>query len=334
MNLQSVIQCILPHLARVDVVSPAARPVLRRAVSVLAALGLAVSAFGLAPGAQAQTRVNIGYVSATDFLPAMIAKERGFFERHGIDATLTRVALAPNVAAAIISGDMQLGMSTGPILVQAVENGLGLVAIAGAAHFRKDNPIVSVVARPAAKIATAADLRGKRVGVPGLRSLLHVLFQKWLLQNNIPLNQVTMVEAPFPQMKDLLAGGTLDAVVAIEPIRSRILADSTGMKVADFVGEVNPDILAAFWMAGTDWVAKNPKAVQGFRDALREAIDFARSNPTEARTIEAKYLTVVSPVTPSWQVDLSRGEFDFMVKLSAEMGLTRQSVDPDRLFLK
>jgi ABC-type nitrate/sulfonate/bicarbonate transport system substrate-binding protein len=104
--------------------------------------------------------------------------------------------------------------------------------------------------------------------------------------------------------------------------------------VADFVGEVNPDILAAFWMAGTDWVAKNPKAVQGFRDALREAIDFARSNPTEARTIEAKYLTVVSPVTPSWQVDLSRGEFDFMVKLSAEMGLTRQSVDPDRLFLK
>jgi NitT/TauT family transport system substrate-binding protein len=294
-----------------------------------------LSIVAFATPAQAQlARVNIGYVTASDFLPAMIARERGFFERHGIDATLTRVALAPNVMGALISGDLQIGMSTGPILVQAVENGLGVVAIAGAAHFRRENPVVSLVARPGAKITSVADLRGKKVGVPGLRSMLHVLFQKWLLQNNILLNQVNMVEAAFPQMKDLLAGGTVDAVLAIEPVRSRILGDGTGVKVSDFVGEVNPDILAAFWASTTDWATKNPKVVQGFRDALREGIEFARSNPAEAKAIETKYLNIVSPVTPSWQVDLARSEFEFFGRISTELGLARQAVDPDKLFLK
>src|SRR6185436_3892352 len=97
-------------------------------------------------------------------------------------------------------------------------------------------------------IANAGDLRGKKVGVPGLRSFLHVMFQKWLLDNNVQLKEVNMVEAAFPQMKDLLAAGTLDAAIAIEPVRSRILSDSTGFKVADFVGEVNPDVLAAFYV--------------------------------------------------------------------------------------
>jgi len=296
----------------------------------LAAWLLLGAAFAALPAA-AQTKINIGYVTASDFAPAFIAKDKGFFEKHGLDATLTRIALAPNVAGAIVAGELQIGMSTGPILVQASANGLDLVAVAGASRFLKQNPIVSLVGRTGEQIGAPADLRGKKVGVPGLRSLLHVLFERWLQLNSVPLNQVQMVEVPFPQMKDLLAAGTIDAAIAIEPVRSRILSDKTGFKVADFTGDVAPDILAAFWIASRQWAGRNAQAVQGFRDGIKDAIAFARQNPAEAKAIETKYLGFSSPVVPSYAVEVSRADFEFLGKLSLDLNLIRSPVDVDKL---
>src|SRR4030095_11374575 len=128
-----------------------------------------------------------------------------------------------------------IGMGTGSMLVQTAEAGLGLVAITGASRVVKNNSVVSLVARSGENIKSAADLKGKKVGVPGLNSMLHVLFQKWLLDNKVPLNQVTMIEAPFPQMNDMLKGGTIDAAVAIEPFRARMLSAKNRHRVADHV---------------------------------------------------------------------------------------------------
>ena len=182
--------------------------------------------------AMAQSKVNIGYSPAADFTPVFAAKDKGFFEKRGLDVTLTRIPLASNIPAAIVADSLQIGMGTGSMLVQTAEAGLGLVALNGASRFQKSNSIVSLVARSGEKIQKPEDFKGKKVGVPGLNSMLHVLFQKWLLDNKVPLNQVTMIEAPFPQMNDMLKGGTIDAAVAIEPFRARILSgrSSTPMR--------------------------------------------------------------------------------------------------------
>src|SRR5215210_9067286 len=193
--------------------------------------------------ATAQTKVNIGFSPAADFTPVFAGKDKGFFEKRGLDVTLTRVPLASNIPSAIVAGSLQIGMGTGSMLVQTAEAGLGLVAITGASRVVKTNSVVSLVARAGENIKSAADLKGKKVGVPGLNSMLHVLFQKWLLDNKIALAQVTMIEAPFPQMRDMLKGGTIDAAIAIEPFRARILSDNTGFRVADYVSEIQEDVL-------------------------------------------------------------------------------------------
>src|SRR6266550_3887362 len=95
----------------------------------------------------AQTKVNIGYSPAADFTPLFAAKDKGFFDKRGLDATVTRIPLASNIPSAIVSGSLQIGMGTGSMLVQTGEAGLGLVAITGASRFQKSNSIVSLVAR-------------------------------------------------------------------------------------------------------------------------------------------------------------------------------------------
>jgi NitT/TauT family transport system substrate-binding protein len=293
----------------------------------------ALAAF-LVPPAWGQQKLNVGYTTAADFVPAFVAKDKGLFEKHKLDVTLTRIALASNVPSAIVSGSLQIGMGTSPMLLQTAEGGLGLVAVAGASRFKKSNPISGLLVRQGLKVANAGDLRGKKVGVPGLNSMFDVLFRKWLLNNKVPLNQVTFVEAPFPQMRDLLRNGTLDAVLAIEPFRSGIVKDNAGYAVADFIGEVREDILGAFWMATAEWAGRNPQAVRAFREAYAEAVQYAQKNPEEAKAIEKKYLGVNSPVVPSYSVEVTPSDLELYAGIGREIGSLRSSVDVSKLIWK
>jgi NitT/TauT family transport system substrate-binding protein len=284
--------------------------------------------------ALAQTKFTVGYTAAGDFLPAFVAKEKGFFDKRKLDVTFTRIGLASTIPAALVSNSVQIGTGTGPGLLQAVEGGLDLVAVSGAARQRRDNPTVSLVVRKGITVAAPADLKGKKIGVPGLNSVIDVLVRKWLVDRGVPVAQVTIVEAPFPQMSDLLRGGTLDAVAVLEPFRSKILNEGTGTKVSDFVGEIKDNLLWGFWIATRSWTAANPEAARGFREACAEGEGFIKQNPDEAKAIEAKYLGVAVPGFSSFETEIKPADLDDYVKIGRELGFLRENVDTARLIFK
>jgi NitT/TauT family transport system substrate-binding protein len=297
--------------------------------SWLLAVGFALLGFTTtATGCFADSiKMNIGYLTASDFLPAFVAKEQGFFQKHGIDATLTRIALASNMPAALLSKSIDIGASTGPNLLQAAEGGLDLVAIAGITRVVKDAPIISLLARQGLTIAGPEDLKGRKVGVPGFNSLIDVMFRKWLRDRKVAPADITLIEAPLPQMPDLLKSGTLDAVAAIEPIRSRIAATGAGAVAIEFFSEVNPDALAAFWAARRDWAGSNRAAVTSFRAAFAEGVAFIATNPDQAREIEKKYLGFNSPQFPTYVIDLRSEDFAFYLAVGQELGLLKTQID-------
>src|SRR5205807_5141285 len=129
--------------------------------------GLLLCAVACATAAAQPVKVTIGFPPATDFLPAYVAKEKGFFDKHNIDATLTRLPVVTNIPAAIVSDSVQIGMTTVPVLLQAVDGGLDFVIIAGAAHHTKAAPFISLMARKGVRIEKSADLVGKKVVVAG-----------------------------------------------------------------------------------------------------------------------------------------------------------------------
>ena len=304
---------------------------LSRMLVILAALLVPLLA---ASPALAQTKVNVGYVPTTDFLPAFVAKDTGMFERRKLDVTLTRVALAPNVPPAIISGSLQIGMGTATLLLDTADAGLGLMVLAGTSRMTAKQPVVSVVARAGANITSAADLKGKRVGVPGFRSLMDVTLRKWLQTKGVNPNEVNIVEASFPQMRDLLKGGTMDAVAVIEPFRTRITSDGTGNKVADYLAELSPDMNAAMWLAKDDWIAKNADAVRAFRESLAEGMAFIAREPDKAREIEKKYLGFNAPYFPPYALEVSPADLEFFLRISKDVGIDHKITDVSKLIAK
>jgi len=291
---------------------------------------LAAVMMGMSPAtaAMAQTKINIGYATAADFLPAFVAKEEGCFDKHKIDATLTRMPIVGNIPAALVSGSLQIGMSTPTVLLQAKEGGLDLVAIAGATRMLKSNPSISLVVRKGVDVKSAADVKGKKIGVPGVNSVADVMFKKWLKNNGVKLEEVTFIETPFPQMPDLLKGGTIDGAVAVEPIRSRIVNSDIGYRIPEeFYVAVHPDTVLAFWSATSDWTKANPETLKNFRTCLREGLASIKQNPDKAKEVEKKYLGFNTPTLPTLTVDMKADDFTFFVNLAKEMGLTRKDID-------
>jgi NitT/TauT family transport system substrate-binding protein len=284
--------------------------------------------------AQAATKVAIGYPTSSDFLPALVAREKGFFTKRGIDAAMTRVPLINNIPAAMMSGDLQIGAATPPTFLQAVDGGLDMVLIASAARHQKDLPSKSLVVRKGFKYEKPEDLKGAKIGVAGLKSSMDILLRRWLKIKGVDPKDITFIEAQFPQMPDLLKGGTLDAVTVTEPIRTIILKSGVGVVAAEYFAEVSPDFMVTSWIATNDYAKANPKIIDGFRAALEEAIAYIKVNADECREIEKKNFNVAAPNFPTLVAKATPADLQLWIDIGKEQGLYRSALDAGKLVLR
>ena len=306
----------------------AAAKVMRRRLVLLAVLATCLS---FEPAAGQPVPLNVGFGVAADFLPAFVAKEEGLFEKNGLAVTLTRFPNTTVIVPAIVSGNIRIGASTLPNIILAGQAGLDLVAISGAARLLKSNPRTQLVTRTGFTVTSAKDLVGKRVGVPGINSVLDIYLRKWLLTNGVQLNQVTIAEVPFATMGDLLKSGQLDAAVAVEPLLGRILSTGAGQAAVDFISEVNPDLVGALWASTRSWANQNVSTVRGFQKSLAEGLDYIKEKPDRAREIEAKYLNFNGRTFPSFSLDTKPADFEAVLKVTTELGLVSETVRADKL---
>ena len=96
-----------------------------------------------------------------------------------------------------------------------------VVVVAGGGYYVKGMEDVAVMVRPDSAIKVAKDLEGKRVATAGLNGFLHVLFRKWMADNGGDYKKVSFTETAFAQQIDVLRGGQVDAILAVQPFLAR-----------------------------------------------------------------------------------------------------------------
>ena len=305
---------------------------MRQKMSRGSAFLLALLALASPAAADTATKLNVSYSMTSDFLPALVAKDAGIFEKHGLDVTLSSLATTALGPPALQSGSLQIASSSPPLLLLANDAGLDLVAVANVGFLDKRDPHSSLVSRPALTIATAQDLVGKKIGRPGINSAIDLLLRKWLLDRHIAPSQVTLIETPFAQMGDLLRSGQVDAVVVLEPLLSRITSSGAAVKSIDFISEVNPRIVAAVYASTREWARANLPTIRAFHAALAEAMKFMDEHKAETDAIQQKRLGFVS--TPAdLSLALTQSDFDFWIGVCKELQLLHQPVDSASLIL-
>jgi NitT/TauT family transport system substrate-binding protein len=304
----------------------------RRTVLQGAISAVAMAYAGRPHAAHAAVPVDIGFPPSGDFMPAIIASEKGFFPADRMAVRTTMIALISNVPAALLSGSVQIGGTTGPTLMQAVDNGLDLVAVSGCSRWTPDRPTASLLAAAGSGATTAQDLVGKRVAVPGTGSVMDLLFRRWLLSHGVQPSQVQPIEASFPQMSDMLRSRQVDAALVKEPFVELAISRGAATRLADYVKEVDPHGLNVFWAATRAWAEQNPAAIAGFRAGLRQGTDFFLHDP-EAKAIELRVLKTNARVLPEFDTNLTVADLSFQQELARQFGLIEHTTDPSRLII-
>jgi NitT/TauT family transport system substrate-binding protein len=274
----------------------------------------------------AMTKMTIGYPPANDFLPAFVAKDQGFFEKHGLDVTLTPQRVVSNIPVALSSGALDIGALPPTVILGAREGGIDLVALMGISRQSREHPTISLLVNKNSTIRTASDLQGKKVGVPGLFGGIDLMLRAWLLEKKVPLSSVTFVEVPFPAMADLLARNQIDGVATIEPTRTRILSTGNAYNVSNYVSDLIEDVSLVTWGTTRTWATAHRDTIVRFRAAIAEGQAYMLSHPDQAKAIETKYLGFSGP-TGVFSSTLTPADFLFYANAMRSIGLLKTPID-------
>ncbi len=296
-------------------------------------LGFLLATMALSGARAEPTKISLGYVLAGDFITSFVAKDKGFFDQHGLDVQMVKVPLATSIPPALVSGSLDIGMSTATIVVQTASGGLDLVTIAGVSRFFADTPKVALVGKTGTAYHSASDMRGKTIGVPGIGSAMDIGVKMWLKQNHIAITEVNFVESSFPQQRDMLMNRSIDAVATLEPFLSRIVGSGDGYRIANYFAEVAPNALSAVWISTGDWAKAHPDVITRFRESLADAFAFIQAHPDDTKPIEQKYLGYTSPVKPSISLIVQPHDYDFYNTALLDLGLIDHSVDVAKLVI-
>lgn len=140
-----------------------------------------------APGADRITLAVPGVPPVFSGLFAFVAKEQGFFKKHGVDVEVRPFDSGASAAQAVVSGDVDLALSPTAAIVRMVSNGgVGLVGIYGQEH-----PDWLLASAQAGK--KCADLKDQPVGVDSVGGARAVALAEFLHACNLTLDQVKLV---------------------------------------------------------------------------------------------------------------------------------------------
>jgi NitT/TauT family transport system substrate-binding protein len=278
--------------------------------------------------ASGPTTVKMGVVPAATFAPVFVGLEQGIFEKHGIDLQIEVGGLAPTVFPRILQDQLQLGANTWGTLVTARDQNLPLTGIAPVDRGGEspDDDYQGIVAKPGG-VKSLAELEGKTVAVPTLKSFTDSQVRSVLEANGVDVSTVKFVAIPFPDVPAALKAGRVDAAGVVEPFFSAAKADGGTALASLSRGQYMGAIVAA-----EKWVEEEPETVRRFQEAWAETLKFSVDNPDAVRAALTSGLKIPKAVAgkmtlPIWQETIDEAKVEEVAQMMLDVGAVGEAVD-------
>jgi NitT/TauT family transport system substrate-binding protein len=248
-------------------------------------------------GAQAERRLRVGTMPADFSGQAFYAKDLGTYTKVGFsDSEVTALTSGNAIAAALLSGSLDVGYSNVLGLAGAHDKGIPLVILAGANMYDSREPTVGIIAvLRGAPIKTAADLSGKTIGTGALKNITEVGARNWIDANGGDSTKVKFVEIPDPAMGATVLAGRIDAGIMNQGNYPTLGKPDDPLRViANAFTSIAPRFLSGAWFSTIDWVTKNPADARAFIAAMNETATWANGHHADSAEILARYLKISS----------------------------------------
>ncbi|MGN6548780.1 MAG: ABC transporter substrate-binding protein [Pararhizobium sp.] len=291
----------------------------------------------LAAPAEAADAITVGVIPIVDVAPIYLGKDKGFFEKQGIDLTLQLAQGGAAIVPGVLSGQYQFGFSNMTSLIIAQARGLDFeVVAAGDSSTGVEGKDFSAVVVPKdSPIQSAKDLAGRSVAVNTLKNIGDTSVRAAIRADGGDPSSVKFVELGFPDMPAAVANKRVDAAWVVEPFVT--IARSQGARVVswNFVATA-PHMMIAAYFTSSQYAKAHPDIVKRFRTAMIQSLDYASKHPDEARKELLSYTKIPADLTgkivlPDWPTEVNRTSTETLAGLAQKDGLVDKKPDLDKL---
>lgn len=228
------------------------------------------------------------------YTPMYVADALGYFEDNGIDVEIITSSGADAVAAAVLSGDVDIGFCGSEQTIYIYNQGEKDYLINFAGFTKRDGSFL--VGRTEDNNFDLNSLKGKTIiggrkgGMPSM-TLAYTLYE-----NGIdPYKDVTIdTSIAFASMSGAFISGTGDYVTLFEPSALQLEKQGFGNVVAS-IGKLGGEVPYTTFNARKSFIENNPETIEAFTNAIQEGIDYTFShNEEELADIIIDYFTDTS----------------------------------------
>jgi ABC-type nitrate/sulfonate/bicarbonate transport system substrate-binding protein len=271
-----------------------------------------------------QTELRLGFVALSDCAPLVIAKERGFFRRHGLSVSLERqpswANIRDKVAHGLLDGAQMLapmplsstlgleGLTRPIIAPLALSSSGNAITVSGDLYDRMRETVAAATDEPfdAGRALRRVIRAGQAVGDPPLRlavvhaySSHHYQLAYWLAASDIdPERDVLLSVIPPISMVRALQRGEIDGYAVGEPWNQLALDLGIGAPVIT-CHEIWQSAPEKVFGVTEEWAEQHPSTLRALLRALLEASEWLDrpENRLEAVHVIAGESYVDAPVS-------------------------------------
>jgi NitT/TauT family transport system substrate-binding protein len=318
----------------------------RKITLLMLALGFGLSACGSskpsnASGPLVHVKLPVGYVPNIQFAPLYVSIEKGYFKDAGIQLEFD-YSLETDAVSLVGANNLQFAVVSGEQVLLARAQGLPIVYTAA---WYQQYP-VAVVSKAGQGLLKPADLKGTKIGLPGLYGANYIGLDALLFSAGLTDKDVTLDSIGFNQVAALAADQ--EQAVSVYTTNEPVQLEAQGYKldeirVADYVQLASNGLITN---EGT--IAKHPELVRSMTGAFLKGLADTIANPDEAYTISKKYVPDLAQSNESTQKEiLSRSialwktdrpgysnpqAWQNMQDTLLKMGLLKQPLDVNKAF--
>ncbi len=211
------------------------------------------------------------------YAPLYVAEDQGFFKQQGLDVDIITAGGDDKAFASLLSGDAQFAIGDPTFTAVSGEKGQPGTVIASVLS---GVPFWGVAKTSVPAITSPAGLKGYNVAAYPAPSTAFALQTKMFLTAGLK-----------PDITQIAPGGLLPALdaskvnIALELEPNVSTAVQNGDHVVYSLSTYYPNFALTGVTVLPDYLQKNPQTAQEFVNALREADNFIRANPSAAASL-------------------------------------------------